>query len=161
MWSKGFTLVELIITVGLVALLSVGVVSLLGRGQQQYGRDARRQADLNSMASALEVYRTDNGSYPGTVGWIPTMMAGGYLRVGPTDPAGGGRAYAYSAYYFDTSGNPQNCNVAPTRCPSFALCAAGEKATGGTPTPVSTGFPACGSGSCGTGFNCSYKVTNP
>lgn len=151
---RGFTLIEVIMAVGLVAVLSATAMSLLGRGSQQYGRDSRRQADLQTMASALEIYRTDNGSYPGTMGWIPTMMAGGYLKVGPTDPGGGGRVYSYTSYYFNALVTPVVCNLATTRCPGFSICAAGEK---GTPTPASTGYPNCGS--CGS--TCTLKVTNP
>ena len=155
MWkSRGFTLIELIIAVGLAAILSAAVVSLLSRNSQFYARDSRREADLQKFASALEVYRTDNGTYPGTNEWPGALTGGGYLNVGPTDPAGGARVYSYRAYYFNAAGTAVVCNLATTRCPGFAVCAAGEK---GTPTPASTGYPACGS--CGS--TCTIKVTNP
>lgn len=63
---KGFTLVELLITVAIIALLST--IGILVYSQVlKNGRDAKRQADLSNIQSALEQYRADQGYYPSTI----------------------------------------------------------------------------------------------
>lgn len=63
--KKGFTLVELLIVISIVAILSAVVMSNFTLARQK-GRDARRKADIQSIQSALELYRSDIGSYPVT-----------------------------------------------------------------------------------------------
>ncbi|HJZ05131.1 hypothetical protein A2634_03595 [Candidatus Amesbacteria bacterium RIFCSPHIGHO2_01_FULL_48_32] len=154
---RGYSLIELIIVIALIAVLAAASMSFLGPGQQRYGRDARRQADLQSIASAVELYRTDNGTYPPGSSWasLTTILTGtGYLRNVPTDVTTG-RQYAYTSYYFGGAGaGPTPC-VAPNRCPGFALCAALERNT----TPIPASYPVCGS--CGGAVSCSFRVTNP
>lgn len=57
--KKGFTLVELLVTISIIGLLStLSVVSLNNaRGK---ARDARRMYDLSTVRTALELYRFDN-----------------------------------------------------------------------------------------------------
>jgi general secretion pathway protein G len=61
----GFTMVELLIVITLVALLSV-VGTNIYTSSLASGRDARRRADIEQLRSALELYRSDNPSavYP-------------------------------------------------------------------------------------------------
>lgn len=51
--SKGFTLVELLIVVAIIAVLAVIGIIVFGNVQKG-ARDARRKADINAIASALE-----------------------------------------------------------------------------------------------------------
>jgi prepilin-type N-terminal cleavage/methylation domain-containing protein len=62
--QKGFTLIEILIVVGIIGLLASVVLSGLGsvRGR---GRDARRIADLRSVQQGLELYYTRCQHYPG------------------------------------------------------------------------------------------------
>jgi prepilin-type N-terminal cleavage/methylation domain-containing protein len=61
--AAGFTLVEIIVVVGLIAILSAMVYANFGQGSAQ-SRDAERKADLQLVQNALELYKQENGRYP-------------------------------------------------------------------------------------------------
>jgi len=61
--KKGFTLVELLVVIAIIGILAaIGVTAL--SGARSKARDAKRVADLKQIQSALELYYTDNASYP-------------------------------------------------------------------------------------------------
>ncbi|MFH0979716.1 MAG: prepilin-type N-terminal cleavage/methylation domain-containing protein, partial [Candidatus Roizmanbacteria bacterium] len=60
--KKSFTLIEVLVVVGIIGLLtSIAVASYSRMGQQS--RDARRKTDLEQIRSALEMYRSNNDEY--------------------------------------------------------------------------------------------------
>ena len=61
--SQGFTLVELMVVVGIIAILATAVMASFSGGQAQ-ARDAERQTELRQMEIAIESYRRDNRRYP-------------------------------------------------------------------------------------------------
>jgi prepilin-type N-terminal cleavage/methylation domain-containing protein len=65
MKRKGFTLIELLVVIAIIGLLStLSVVSLnSARGK---ARDAARKSDMNSLATAMELWNVDSvdGTYP-------------------------------------------------------------------------------------------------
>lgn len=64
-YKKGFTLIELMIGVSIIAVIAaVGLVSF--SQAQKLGRDAKRKQDLRTIAVALELYKQKNGRYPYT-----------------------------------------------------------------------------------------------
>lgn len=83
--KKGFTLIELIVTVTIIAILTViGVVSYSGTNKK--ARDSRRMADLEKIRVALELYRQGTGStYPVD---ISSLINKGYLQEFPKNPKG-------------------------------------------------------------------------
>ncbi|MFH1069220.1 MAG: prepilin-type N-terminal cleavage/methylation domain-containing protein [Candidatus Glassbacteria bacterium] len=61
--SKGFTLIEIIVAVALVAILSAAVApSVLNNISQ--GRIARAQSDVQAIASAIMRFKADTGVFP-------------------------------------------------------------------------------------------------
>jgi prepilin-type N-terminal cleavage/methylation domain-containing protein len=74
--KKGFTLVELLIVIIVISILSGVVISVVNvSGMRARARDSQRKADLSKIASALELFYTDNRSYPPTAG-------GGWINAG-------------------------------------------------------------------------------
>lgn len=63
---KGFTLIEILIVVAIIAILASIVLVGLGPTQQS-GRDARRLSDLHEIQNGLELYYSKCGYYPGGV----------------------------------------------------------------------------------------------
>jgi general secretion pathway protein G len=59
----GFTLIEILVVVAIIALLAGTVLVGLATVTQK-GRDARRISDLKSIQAGLELYFTKNGCYP-------------------------------------------------------------------------------------------------
>lgn len=62
--KKGFSLVELLVVITIIAVLSVVAYSAVG-GQTGKARNSRRQQDLSTIQSALEIfYIENNNKYP-------------------------------------------------------------------------------------------------
>ena len=102
--SRGFTLLELLVVLVVLGLL----VSIVGpRYFNQLGKSESKaaQAQLASIAKALDLYRIDMGRYPSTEQGLDALTAapaneprwrGPYLqKTVPADPWG--RAYVYKA----------------------------------------------------------------
>lgn len=64
--KRGFTLIEILLVIGIIAVLAtVVIVSLDPATRFQNARDARRLADIQSILSATQQYIVDNrGSLP-------------------------------------------------------------------------------------------------
>jgi prepilin-type N-terminal cleavage/methylation domain-containing protein len=93
--SKGFTLVELLVVIGIIGALATLVLVQLGSTRAK-GRDVKRIADVNQMRSAIESYFDDNGKYPSTTD-LSSVLVPTYLTTAPLDPlAPGCLATAYT-----------------------------------------------------------------
>lgn len=103
--SAGFTLLELLIVMALIALLAgISVPVYLGRAEG--ARQEKVKADFSTIATALSLYKLDNGMLPTTEQGLRALVEkpslsprpshyrqGGYMREVPPDPWGG--AYRY------------------------------------------------------------------
>lgn len=61
--SKGFTLIELMLVVGIIMVLASLVIVSVSKARSR-GRDGKRIADLSTIQLALEMYKDSNGYYP-------------------------------------------------------------------------------------------------
>lgn len=62
-FSAGFTLIEIIVTISIVAILA-GAISINAIESSKRSRDTKRQADLRALQTAVELYKQKNGRYP-------------------------------------------------------------------------------------------------
>lgn len=65
--QRGFTIIELLIVIAIIAILA-GLVLNNFQGAQAKARDTQRVTDINNIHSKLEEYYNEQGGYPGTVG---------------------------------------------------------------------------------------------
>jgi len=130
MRKLGFTLIELLVVTTIISLLSgIGLVSYTQFIKKS--RDERRKADLNNIRSALEMYRSDNDTYPQSLDYL--IGEPKYLETLPEDPKG--FTYQYKAL-------PDGCDGSAILCTDYILYAYLE--TGGKCVTSQT----CGSVTC-------------
>src|SRR5436305_5912146 len=60
---NAFTLIELVVVVGLILVLTGLVLSTVGYARKK-GARARAETEIAAMSAALESYKADNGVYP-------------------------------------------------------------------------------------------------
>ena len=103
--SRGFTLIEIMIVVVIIAILAAVVIPrILDRPDQ--ARVTAAKADIAIIMQQLKLYRLDNASYPSTDQGLQALIIkptsapipmnwknGGYLEKLPNDPWG--RPYQY------------------------------------------------------------------
>lgn len=172
--NSGFTLIELVVSIGILAILAVFVLAQLNPVEQfKKARDGERKSDISQIQKALEQYYQDHGSYPtstnvykiqdfsgnpvdwgGASGWTP------YLNVVPADPDNT-RSYVYYAF---NSGQSYRLYASLERGPSdVSTCQASVTNCRNNPTSVQycscTGIPV--GATCGSGKVCNYGVSSP
>lgn len=110
-----FTLIEIIVVITIISLLLSG--SLVSyRTILTSSLDTRRKTDIETIRSALELYRNNNSSYPSSLEKLISDDAGRvYLKTLPKDPKTE-QDYMYSA-------KPTNCNENTSICTSYTLSA--------------------------------------
>lgn len=93
--ERGFTLIELLIVVAIIAILAAILIPnfLRARAQSQF---AASKGNLKNLATALESYFVDRGSYPAAL----ITLSPTYLRAVPNDPC------TNTAYSYAPSGTP-------------------------------------------------------
>lgn len=83
--QRGFTLVELMVVITIIAILSVVGVTVFS-GVQKSARDTKRRVDIDAIAKALEVNKNPDGKYEPLK---DEFFASGKL---PIDPIGSSNA---------------------------------------------------------------------
>jgi len=68
MGKKAFTIVELLIVVGIISILISSVIAITS-GQRDNARDKKRLAETDSIRKALELFYTTNKRYPVEEDW--------------------------------------------------------------------------------------------
>lgn len=128
--QSGFTIVELLIVIVVIGILATLVIVTFS-GVQQKARDTKRETDVKALASQLEVYYANNGSYPALAQlqdntWITSNLKGLDL-AGVVAPNGSGTntiTGATSTTTYNYTPTPSGCTTTgPTFCTGFTLTA--------------------------------------
>ena len=84
--SRGFTLIEILIVVGLIAILAAVVIVALNPGRQfSQTKNAQRSSNVNTILNAVGQYMADNS---GTVPSSITTAAKEICQTGASDCTG-------------------------------------------------------------------------
>ena len=91
--ANGFTIVELLIVIVVIAILAaISIVAY--NGIQERARDSQRKSDLSAIAKAMSLYKVDHGGFPSTAygcssgiggsgsGWFNVVYSGTAKSVG-------------------------------------------------------------------------------
>jgi general secretion pathway protein G len=100
---RGFTLVELMVVVAIIAGLATIILPNFTHAKQTSDVSIS-EANLNEIATAIELYNSDNQSYPANGNVTPALFSGGpagnpssyYLQAVPNSPGTGGGEYVYT-----------------------------------------------------------------
>ena len=106
-FNRGFTLIEIMMVVIIIAALSAMVIPRLS-GRSEQAKLAVAKSDIEAhLATALKLYELDNGNFPTTAQGlealrvkpntspVPVSWNGPYIEKEPIDPWG--RAYVYQS----------------------------------------------------------------
>ncbi len=87
--KKGFTLLEIILTITAIGILSaIALVALNPNKQLEAGKAVKRKADMDAIAKAIEQYVVNNrGQYPPA---LQSVVTGGTVGLCATNPCTGG-----------------------------------------------------------------------
>jgi prepilin-type N-terminal cleavage/methylation domain-containing protein len=97
-YNSGFTLVEVLVVIAIIGILS-SIVAINSSEANKQSRDEKRQSDLRSLQSAIEMYKNKYGRYPEACGDIANAWVGqintdyecsggnrGYIKGDPAHP---------------------------------------------------------------------------
>lgn len=82
---RGFTLIELIVVLAIIALLA-SIVAPRYLHTVDNAREASLKTSLNVMRDAIDKYMGDRGHYPDS---LDELVTRGYIRAVPEDPVTG------------------------------------------------------------------------
>ena len=150
--KKGFTFIELMIVMAILAILA-GIITGNVINSLKKGRDTERKADLHQIQNALELYYHDHRAYP-TPQSPPGLSFGTggledgttiYMKELPNDPnntyryyyTGSSEGSFYSLYSIVENGQDEGKGVSQS------------------------GYAGTDCGNGGTGIECKYGVASP
>jgi type II secretion system protein G len=146
--ERGFTLIEMMIVVAIIAILVAILVPNFMRARAQ-AQTAACEANLKEIATALELYQTDHEAYPDTPGATNATASdvnlGQYLRQTPIDPVNPTGYYQYQVANY-SSGNASYTIICPgTHDPATLGVLGGSSSATHIEYSSSAGFSAAAS----------------
>jgi prepilin-type N-terminal cleavage/methylation domain-containing protein len=158
--QAGFTLIEIIVAIMILAIVSVGLLGNFFRSPPK-ARDAKRRQSLKQIHNALEIYYNDFNEYPeaasdkiscdGTnaIDWGGDFTCSGsiYMKNLPQDPNSGQYTFIY-----ETVNDEQGFRI-------FTYLENEEdKCFDNSSNCCENGFDGK---NCGSGVECNYVLTSP
>ena len=115
MAREGFTLVEIMIVVAIIALLAAIAIPNVLRGRTS-ANEAAAIGDLRALNSSLQMFQSVNGTFPTAAGWVASMYPGGGVpNYGPNAfnnaVVGTGTGYVVQGYRYLYTALPAACTA--------------------------------------------------
>ena len=109
--NKGFTLLELLVVIGIIGVL-VSLITVSFSNAQKTSRDSRRRQDLVSIQNAMEqYYAANNFAYPAancslqSCTALQTYMSNGVVPTDPLNTTGFQYTYVSAASGYTVTAN--------------------------------------------------------
>lgn len=149
---RGFTLIELMVAISIVAILATVGFSTYSQSQLR-ARDAKRKQDLRAIATALELYYQLHQHYP----CVPNSENGGSGFLKSDNTAGSGGFWIQDKA---VSGGPAYCGTHPFTSQFVNQLPKDPVTDGGMPTskPGSMGYAYFGGSNCGLAYGQFYAL---
>ena len=108
--KNGFTLIELMVSIAIIAVLAAVGLVVYGTAQKT-GRISKRAQDLNALRTALELYKSTIGSYPShttassfvCISGPLSVLVPTYMPTLPADPLDSGDPAGANCYQYASS----------------------------------------------------------
>lgn len=142
--NRGFTLIELIVVVAIIAVLStIGLASF--QSASRSARDGKRKGDINQVRAALELYRSQTNTYP-------VFTTANNTSYNSMTAALSGAGYLSSPLPVDPKNVSPNQYIYSSSATGATYCLCGSLENGGGTFTNAT---------CTAGAGNYYCVTNP
>ena len=119
MKSRGFTIVELLIVIVVIAILAA-ITIVAYNGIQQRGRDTQRKSDVAMITKALRMYDVDNGAMYTASGCGANGNGSGYFNYNYGSPGADMNECLKSGGYLSgivkDPKNPNTCSLNSLEC---------------------------------------------
>jgi len=90
--KKGFTLIEIMIVVAIIAILaSIAIPNFIA--YRQTSQENACKANMKAINNACEAYVVKNGKAPTTIGNLTDTTLGAFLKKAPVCPYGGSYSF--------------------------------------------------------------------
>ncbi len=83
--AKGFTLIEIMVVIGIIAALAALVVPNVIQNKDE-ALVVTAKANIDAIETALDLYRLKHNNYPSTDEGLEALVEGRFLKKMPTDP---------------------------------------------------------------------------
>lgn len=100
-YARGFTLIELMVVITILALLG-GIVMPRVIGRLRQAKPQKAAIDIERIGLALDMYMTDNGQYPTTEQGLEALMR---KPTSPPEPMNWVESYVKPTKFLDPWGN--------------------------------------------------------
>ena len=90
----GFTLLEMVIVLGIIAMIMGGAIFAM-RGISSQAKPTQAKADINAFLSALSLYKLNKGHYPATQEGLKALVNSKAMTKINLDPWGRDYIYRY------------------------------------------------------------------
>lgn len=122
MKQKGFTLLELLVVIGIIGIL-VSLITVSFSNAQKSSRDSRRRQDIVAIQNAMEQYYSQKFEYPVCTGISCGTLASYFVNsTAPTDPLNSTVNGVTYQYIYASSLSQYTVTANLEKCPATGPC---------------------------------------